>query len=247
MSTSDQEMLEWVNGLASSIESDIKPALCEGQSQGGYYSSIQLIFSSIDTWGALFCNKSNSNSAKLFIKEYFGKINNRYEEIPGLLYSIFRHGTIHTSQPKRFIIENKPGTSIRYGFLIGKDVDLIPNSDNMQFIWSIKDYGDNRIYTHLQPKKVDSTHPWATNIPGLLIFPISLPRLYDDLRNAVFQYIHDLKSDPVLQQRAIEMVNKIKTPTIFKIENNEVTENHPNIRNGRIIRKEIEIIELSNL
>jgi len=235
-----KETIEWVKKIESSIDDDISPALHRGKARAGYYSCIRLIFCYSDIFGALLENEVSSKSAVKFIREYFGKVNPRYIDVAGILYSIFRHGTVHTFEPKRFIINDR-----RFGYVIGKDTDIIPNTDDSKFFYDKKEKGDGCVYTHLIPRSPSSTWPGAINIPGIQLLPISLERLLRDLKEAVAFYLSDLQNQVKLQENAFKMMEEIKRPYEFFAENNEVNEKHPLLRNGKEKRTYIDITELS--
>jgi hypothetical protein len=235
-----KETIEWVRKIESSIDDDISPALHRGEARGGYFSCIRLIFCYSDVFGALLENEVSSKSAVKFIREYFGEVNPRYNDVAGILYSIFRHGTVHTFEPKRFIINNR-----RFGYVIGKDTDVIPNTDDYKFFYDKKEKGDGHTYTHLVPQTPDPTWPAGMGFPGVQLLPISLERLFRDLKEAVAFYLTDLQNDVKLQEKSFKMMNTIKKPYEFLAENNEVKEKHPLVRNGKEKRKYIDITELS--
>jgi len=219
-----QETIAWVENIASTIDKDIIPALARGSSEGGYYSGIRLIFCYVDFFGELYKNTTQSNGPVNFIKVYFGKVNPRYNDIAGILYSTFRHGTVHTFQPKLFLINGKP-----YGYVISKE------DTNGNFIYKADGYVECT-YTHLEPQSPN---------PGIQLFPISLERLLKDLKSAVDYYISELKNNEKLRENAFDMMRKIQTPTEFRCDNNLVKEKHPNLKRGEEPRSYIDKAELS--
>jgi|GEM_PF-4410581 len=247
MPISPQELkdtTDWVKKIESTIDDDIPPAMNRGTPRGGYYSSIRLIFCYVDVFGALMTNTTENSSlnAVKFIKVYFKKVNPRYNDIAGILYSIFRHGAVHTFQPKLLFINGR-----RYGYVIGKDTDVIPNTDSCDFIYKKEENGDGCTYKHLEPKSPDPSWPKAMENPGGQLFPISLEKLLKDLKSAVAYYIDDLENGPDIQlkENAIGMMRKIHTPTEFSLDNNLVVERHPNLRRGEEFRRYIDPTELS--
>jgi len=119
--------------IQGTIKDDIWPALNLPKIKGGYYSVPRLILCYIDYLGFLYCGKSGSKSAVQFIREVMGKIDLKYSKYGGILYLVFRHGTIHEFMPKWFIFENR-----RIGHVISKS--------KRNFKWK----GEN--YSHLKIK-----------------------------------------------------------------------------------------------
>ncbi len=67
-------------------------------------SDDQIIFSMfpyIDLLGYLFKGRSSSINAVEFMREYLGRVDNRYQEVSGLIYDALRHGYIHLATPKK--------------------------------------------------------------------------------------------------------------------------------------------------
>lgn len=65
---------------------------------------VTLILTHIDSLGYFYSadrdrSHSSTNAIK-FMRIYFGRIDNRYNEVSGLLYTILRHGLVHRSIPR---------------------------------------------------------------------------------------------------------------------------------------------------
>lgn len=82
-----------------------------------------LIFIHIDLMGYLYTGDpsiyNQSRNAVKFIREYLGKIDDRYKEVGGLLYNMLRHGWIHRYTPKTLRLRD--GTIL--GFQFSSDTD----------------------------------------------------------------------------------------------------------------------------
>lgn len=68
--------------------------------------SLLLIFTNIDFLGYLYKGEGNSIYAVKFMREYFGKVDDRYARVSGLLYDALRHGYVHLATPKRIQLKN---------------------------------------------------------------------------------------------------------------------------------------------
>ena len=163
--------------------------------------------------------------------------NQRYQNIGGLFYIIFRHGLVHTARPKRFIINSQ-----EYFHVVGKDTDLISTNDNSKFLWKKEHDGDDQFYCHLIPKPLHPFHKVSKKFPGIQVFPISLPQLFHDYKKAVQSYLNDLETDVILRDNARKMYTKIREPTKFKILDGRIVEYNP-LKNGKGEKKSIDIAE----
>lgn len=65
-----------------------------------------LIFTYIDLLGYLYKGRSSSCHAVEFMREYLGRVDERYREVSGLLYDALRHGSVHLATPKRIELQN---------------------------------------------------------------------------------------------------------------------------------------------
>ena len=225
--------------LLKTIKQDIPPAMNRKVNKGGYFSSIRLIICYIDVFGFLYTGRSNSDSAVKFIRDYFGRFYFKYGEIPGLIYSIYRHGTIHIFKPKYFIINNR-----KYANIIGKELDLVNSIDNTKFQFRQR-FGDT-VFQHLIPINVKPiTYPknFDTSIENW--FPCSLPKLYNDLLSSVEAFINDIKINSELNEIVQQSIRKYRKYHEFKLnKSKEVIEISP-IENKRNKRKYISFHELS--
>lgn len=124
--TTDKEFIEnFINNhIVKSIKNDIRPLLKtknEDGEIGGYFAVPVLVFTLVEYLGVLYAGKdskkSGSEKAVTFIRKYFGQINLRYEEIGGLLYDMFRHGSVHEREPKHYIYPDNNA----FGWELAKD------------------------------------------------------------------------------------------------------------------------------
>ena len=216
MSLSDDEILTDLRTIRQTVVQDIPPAMNIGDDVGGYFSVMRLIFCYIDLFGYLYKGKDGSESAVNFIKDYMGFELKRYSEVPGLLYTIYRHGTVHIFKPKGFVINGH-----RYANIIGKDTDIIPKTDNMDFTFQKRFR-----YTHLEPKKIEPDNPrkdMAQNLEYWL--PCSIPRLYQDFLNGIDHFINDVENDNALRKKVGKVVEIYRTPYEYII----ITEKSKNV------------------
>lgn len=98
--------------IKRSIQNDVLPLVASSSvpRDGGLFAAPRLIFAYVDYLGYLYKGKSLSESAVAFLRDYWGRLDKRYSEVGGLLYHIYRHGTIHEYEPK--IIQLNDGTRV---------------------------------------------------------------------------------------------------------------------------------------
>ena len=82
---------------------------------------MDVAFVHIDLLGRLYAgetsNKNTTKNAVMFMRKYFGRVDERYKEVSGLLYHALRHGYVHVFTPKR--IELKNGEVLDFSFVSG--------------------------------------------------------------------------------------------------------------------------------
>jgi hypothetical protein len=237
--TTDAEVRTWINQVWTNNFEDIQLAMNPGKPNGGYWSTLLLIFCSIDFFGTILSGegKHETRNAIKFIKKYFSIQNPRYEKIGGLLYAIFRHGLVHTARPKKFTINSQ-----EFFHVVGKDTDLISTNDDSYFIWKKEHDGDDQIYCHLIPKLSYPSHKRSKESSGILVFPISLPQLFHDYKKAVHCYLKDLETDANLRGNARKIYVKIREPTRFTNLDGYVNEYNP-LKNSNVKNRDIDISE----
>ncbi|MDD1684148.1 MAG: hypothetical protein LUO98_09980 [Methanoregula sp.] len=229
------EIIAYLTRLKTDINSDIRPAINRGDPEGGYWSGIQLIFTNIELFGAFFSNKNTPATTVEFIKKYFK--NPPYLKIPGILYTICRHGTVHQRKMKKFIVIDDQKKEHPFSIVVGKDIDLVIRSDSSRFYWSIEHGGDGQIYSHLELKTPDPSHPIAKDYPEIKLLPISMEQLFFDFNKAIDLYLSDLKESRELTEKAIRMKLKMSGFSKFYLDNDKIFEENnllpPNHRQRR--------------
>ena len=84
-----------------------------------WHPAIIVMFSHIDFLGYLYSGglkSATSVNAVNFMREYFGKIDARYEKISGFLYHTLRHGLVHQGMAKRIKLKN--GDTVDFVFAV---------------------------------------------------------------------------------------------------------------------------------
>jgi len=224
------KIIIFLTRLKDDIEADLKPTLNRGDPDGGYWSSIELIFTCTELFGAYYLDKKPStDTGKKFLETYFGFQNPNpiYKKIPGLLYAICRHGTVHQRKGKKFILIDDQGNKHHFGIVVGKDIDLVNRSDKSTFYWSKDHGGDNQIYTHLVPRQPEKSHKIITQYPEIKLLPISIEQLFFDFIKGIENYLSELKNDEALQKKAIQMREKMDAYSTFLSDNSTINEEHP--------------------
>lgn len=244
------EIVIFLTRLKTDIESDLKPTLNRGDPEGGYWSTIQLIFTYTELFGAYYLDlEPSTNTGMEFIKKYFKIQNPLYSNIPGLLYTICRHGTVHQRKVKKFIIIDKQGNKHPFGIVVGKDIDLVNRSDSSNFYWSKEHGGDGQFYSHFILKCPEKSHEISKKYSGIKLLPISIEQLYFDFNKAIENYLTELKRDKTLQDKAIQMKDKMNDFSKFLSINSTIYEEHQMFQNrqNRKGRKKRNYINQSEL
>jgi hypothetical protein len=74
------------------------------------FDFMALFFCQVEFLGCLYSGERNNQAlaknAVKFIRQYLGRVNPRYKEIGGLLYHVYRHGSVHDLRPKTVELEN---------------------------------------------------------------------------------------------------------------------------------------------
>lgn len=239
MPLSAADIIKELSRIRGSIEQDVLPSMNQGEEAGGYFSSIRLIFCYIDVFGYFYCNKPGSKSAVSFISNFMGRDLVRYREIPGLIYSIYRHGTVHNFKPKGFIINGN-----RYANVVAKDTDIISGTDDLRF--TFKRLFNDTPFTHLTPLKMKPINSDARFNHIEYWWPCSTPRLYRDLLRGVDHFISDVKKDSTLCTQVGKALQVYLKPYEFYYDrtNSCVYEKHPNGKKEE--RKYINVSEFTN-
>jgi len=126
-----------------------------------------LVFTYITLLGYYYKRSWGTVYAVEFIREYLGRVDQRYTEVGGLLYDALRHGMVHLATPKRIKLED--GAMLDFSF---------HRSGRREDYLRIKKY----------PEK-------STTSAIFYIYRLSLdiPLLYHDLLSAIDEYTKDIK------------------------------------------------------
>ena len=182
-----------LNDLAVSIQTDISPIIQPNKSEGGYFGVPRMVFCYVDFLGLLYCgwikkykneqkqNFATSRKAIKFIREILGRIDRLYKTNGGLLYDMYRHGTIHIYSPKKLKSKKFPDRTIEW---------LLYKGDRERW-----DYYENRATKFHHLKIIN----WANN---RFLLPVSINVLYADLIESMVLYrsiVHNDKSGKLLK------------------------------------------------
>lgn len=105
-------IVDHLSGLLNSIQRDVYEVLKYHRSLnngGGIHSVPRQVFCFIDHVASIRYKHEpgkETDWAVKFIREYFGTLNQRYRDYGGLLYDIWRHGTVHEYDPQIVVIED---------------------------------------------------------------------------------------------------------------------------------------------
>ena len=129
------------------------------------------LFTYIDLLGYLYKGENSSRNAVEFIREYLGKIDQRYVEVGGLLYHALRHGMVHLATPKRIKLE-----------------------DGMMLDFSFVAFSNKQDYLKVK-KRQETEESGQLEICRLLV---NLTQLYEDLLSAMDKYGEDIRHNQAL-------------------------------------------------
>ena len=172
--------------ILDSIEADLMLPLRahERENRGGFFSISRQVFSYIDYLGALATDGANStNNAVAYMEKYFSPANSAYAGRCNLLYSMWRHGTVHEYDPKVFVSQAH-AFRLRWG---ANNTSIALNRK-----WHLK---------CLCRASQLGSYNWFIN----------LFELVEDLRKSVMYFIADLEVDQAYLQRAKENLVKLST------------------------------------
>lgn len=151
-----------------------------------------VIFPYIDLLGYLYRGRTSSSNAVEFMREYLGRVDNRYQEVSGLIYDAFRHGYIHLATPKRVKLRD------------GKILDfLFGHSGKREEFLKVT----NRQELQGTGVRVD-------------VYRLSLdvPLLYRDLLSAIDEYAEDIREKQELSDTFREAFETRRKPEKAKEE-----------------------------
>jgi hypothetical protein len=126
-----------------------------------------LVFTYINLLGYYYKGSWTTASAVEFIREYLGRVDQRYKEVGGLLYHALRHGMVHLATPKR--IKLKDGRMLDFYFQrSGQREDCLK-------------------ITRYPEKSATGTKIYIDRLS------LDIPLLYRDLLSAIDEYTKDIK------------------------------------------------------
>jgi len=103
-----------INHLMESLKNEFAPAIkayiedSDGTGIGkGFFGLLRIVFPTITFLGTLYKGKDKSRNAISFMGDYMGKVNTKYKDISDLIYTVYRHGLMHTQMPKVAEISGK--------------------------------------------------------------------------------------------------------------------------------------------
>jgi len=189
--------------LLPSVRGDIFPLL--RTRHGAPFATVRLVLCYCDYLGALYSGYRRrkggrpsqiamSKKALRFIRDILGQIDPLYRLRGKLLYDIYRHGTVHLYAPKHY--RNRKGRHLLWYIVKARSP------------WSHSGIGTMH---HLRITRVSPGQRSA--------FPVSLFRLFFDLRRAIQRFAHLITQEQQsggsrLRNRWVSTANEICKPTI---------------------------------
>lgn len=176
---------------------EIAPILHLGKLPGGYFGVSRQILCMLEFLGSLYGgydgkgNISNARKAKKFIRELMGENIDRYYKLNGsVMYDMYRHGLVHTYQPKTF--KNNSGKELQWLSYKGprNKHDLALKKDIFR--------GVRHLAIISRPRR-----------PGTYCLCISINSLYYDLIHAIDLYVGILKKDKKMRIKFTQTANAI--------------------------------------
>lgn len=111
--------IKYLRGIKNSINNDVKTIALyhsnrDNKKSAGYFSTPREVFCYVDHLGYLAYGSLESTKRSLrFIKDYFPHEYGKYAE---LIYSMWRHGTVHEYAPSSFFRKNN-GQAVKISWL----------------------------------------------------------------------------------------------------------------------------------
>ena len=125
-----EEAIEYLQfHVQKSVCTDVFPLTWPEFGESGYFAVPRLVLAYADFLGCLYTgNRKGKNgqpltsqSAVLFIRRCFGDVASAYRRRGGLLYEMYRHGTVHIYEPK--VVETAKGAKLAW--LVGKTIGAL--------------------------------------------------------------------------------------------------------------------------
>jgi hypothetical protein len=200
------------NDLGKSIIDDVHPCLNLGRAEGGYFGVPRLVLAYVDYLGALYNGYDGSVDrtgrrvfaktiyAKTFLVEVFGAVHKDYKKYGGLLYDIYRHGTVHLYEPLTLRNSSTGQTIEWHVFKQEKETRPPTRVGGTTKPW-------NLMLLHLIPTR----KPGQTD-PNVWVLPVSINCLYSDLLAALDVYAERLQKETDLANRFQKTINALLIP-----------------------------------
>ncbi len=179
--------IKYLENIRTSIVNDVKDVAIyhsrhyKGK-KSGFFSIPREVFCYVDYLGFVAFGENSTNGAVRFIQKYFPK---GYKPFAELLYSMWRHGTVHQYEPKSFFanIDDRP-MLVTVRWLSSNSNHKSQRRRNLKF-YSVK--GSNRDVRLV----------------------INICQLVDDLISALDSFIRDVKSNALYRQECEERLDSV--------------------------------------
>jgi len=91
-----------------SVENDILPLTGGGTvgMLGGFFAGPLAFFAVVSKLGYLLTGQAETSGMHTFMVEYFGRHNDKYRYLSGILIGMYRHALTHEWQPRDVVIAN---------------------------------------------------------------------------------------------------------------------------------------------
>lgn len=151
--------------------------------KAGYFSTPRQVFCYIDYLGGVAFGGRHTKRAVRFLKEYFPE---NYREFAELLYSMWRHGTVHGYEPESFYLEckNENPDSIHVAWLVNNSTNAKNRKENM------KVYAMQGHRNHLR-------------------LVVNTCQLVDDLLSSVDKLTKKMRREPKFKMKCEQQLNKM--------------------------------------
>lgn len=184
-----QKIIEYLEPhLRQSIINDVRDiahyhARPRKKTEGGFFSVPRAVFCYVDFLGYIAVGKANTESAVSFIKSYFPVA---YHDYAALIYSMWRHGTVHEYKPKTY-----------YAMFPGQSpakvsVAWVSNNDNR-----LKERSLHLTFLPMQGKR------------GKIHLCMNICQLVDDLLEGLNKFVGALNSDRKLRIECQKRLNDV--------------------------------------
>ncbi|KKR91306.1 MAG: hypothetical protein UU41_C0041G0008 [Candidatus Roizmanbacteria bacterium GW2011_GWA1_41_13] len=191
-----------LNDLRNSLKNDVLPVLDKtaGVEEGGYFIVTREIFSYTGFLGLLYYGPENPPNpmflsrtfmAERYITDVMGQVDNVYSEYGELIYSMYRHGTVHVYRP------NMLESTVNH-----RKISFMCYKGPRKGILERKEVGEIAV-THCSPVQIKSDEDWL---------PLSINVLYDDLIKSIDIY-EEMVKNHVLLENYSNAIDALSQPT----------------------------------